>query len=297
MQHFFVMLLALLLAFQNCQAVQEGSDKFIADTYLAAGRTVQLILDRLNLVLPDYAKKLAVPKNFIVYTAPDYGAFAKYETGKVILPLGIVVETRMVLLAYQDVADDMSLQHKLTEYFAYLASRQQRMREQHTAEPLKTFAQWNGHTQKTLAAAQQSERLNQEVAVMVNALSFVVAHELAHLALQHKDASTLSASDSRAQENEADLHAMVWIRKAGFDPLPAALLLLRMGYAQVSADNQLIQYETHDHPLCRLWLRFAPEISRRSHEASINEGAIRAGFQSAKDMALRMTAFKEACIR
>ena len=264
--------------------------------YVAAERTVKLILDRLRPILPAYAKKYANFSNFSVVTAPDYGAYAQTSTGQVVIPLGVVMETRFIFWAYQDINDNLSLKQKFPQYLTYLANRQQRMRANNIEESLETFAQWNGHTQKALSSSEQSERLNKDVGHLVDALSFVVAHELAHLVLEHKDASTISGSKSRQQENDADLRAMRWIQEAGFDPIPATQVLIRMGAEQVSPSNELIHYKTHVHPLCRLWLRFAPVISKQRNDPAINEGAIKAGFQSAADMAVQMTVFKEACV-
>lgn len=296
MQKHFAVFLVIFVFFQNCQASQAESEKFVDTTYVAAERTVKLILDRLISILPSYAKKYADAGNFSVVTAPDYGAYAQISTGQVVIPLGIVMETRFVFWAYQDINDNLSLKAKFPQYLTYLANRMQHMRANNTDEPLKTFAQWNGHAQKVLSSSEQSERLNQDVGHLVDALSFVVAHELAHLVLEHKDASTISGSKSRQQENDADLRAIRWVQEAGFDPIPAAQVLIRLGAEQVSPSNQLIHYKTHDHPLCRLWLRFAPVISRRRNEPAINEGAIKAGFQSAGDMVVQMAVFKEACV-
>lgn len=273
----------------------KSDEAFIDATYDAGGRTLTLILNRLNPHLANYAKPYADRSKFAIVASTEYGAYKKTATGKVAIQLGLIMETRSIFWAYQDINDNLALKSKFPGYLKYLTERQQRISATKTDERLKSFSEWNGHAQKPLTASEQKIRLDQDVAHLVDALSFVVAHELAHLVLEHKDASTITDKQSKTQENEADLRAIRWIQEAGFDPIPATQVLIRMAAAQISPSNELIQNKTHDHPLCRVWVRFAPVISRRRNDPAINEGAIKAGYRSAGDLVAQMTVFKEAC--
>jgi hypothetical protein len=99
--------------------------------------------------------------------------------------------------------------------------------------------------------------------IMIEALAFFLAHEMAHHLLDHSEIEILTADHarrSRDQEYAADSFAISLITKAGFNPIPALPYFGFMAAYEGFATRAVLG-ASHDPSLCR-YLRFLKEGSR-----------------------------------
>jgi hypothetical protein len=198
----------------GAQSPEEISTKYEQ----ACQRTIDFTLAKLR---PHLAEHPALQsKNDLVLMVPasDYNAFADYANQRVLIPVMWCVQTYLFIDAALLAAQDVNLKPKFIDYIRYLDQRQRAAVRKGGFDtvPVVSFEAYAKFKRASQAPEQQRQEALLREDVILDAIAFVLGHEIGHLALKHKPASHVTPTASRRQENEADIFAVALTQKAGF---------------------------------------------------------------------------------
>jgi len=120
---------------------------------------------------------------------------------------------------------------------------------------------------------------NARVAMIVDSLAAVSAHELGHIVLNHKPCMSIAPSDSRRQETEADDFGFQLAKDAGFNPL-AALATTYSFFSEL--EGLKFDASTHPRASCRLTRQYERLIKGQGNEESEEKNLAKAGMSLAQ---------------
>lgn len=281
------------LAFAQSSA---EADRFTQDTINAAQKTTAIIMKKIRPNVPPSYQKLLDPSKVKVGAYGDFYAYFDPKTREIHMPFGIWHGFRLISWAYQDLYDDPSLLPTIRPYMKFVASQMREIKPKSEAVLLPDIRSWAGlPKRKPLTPVEEELRAGAEVDYLVEAMAFVLIHELAHLYHGHKVSVDISPAESKDQESLADVHAKRILVKSGFDVLPAAQAMLILGMVKLDSAGQLIQVSTHPHPFCRVYRTFLVPLNKERNSPRLIEAVRRMGMPSVDFYIGELLSMKEAC--
>lgn len=213
-----------------------------------------------NLVLKKFEPSLQVhsnlrPLNDLVAIAPaaDYNVFVNYRSRRVLIPISWCVQTFFMADAMVQYHFDPSLRPKLDRYISYLDRRQAKVAKNPIDnEGFKSFSHFGRIGAPSLTQEEAAKRHNLIEDFMVEAMAFVLGHEIGHLVLNHVNHMEVAPARSREQEDEADAFAVKLVKGADMMILPAMLSLNRFMLAEAHYSGSDPSRRTHPRAECRL---------------------------------------------
>jgi hypothetical protein len=300
--HISAVLLSLALpasaqpAFPANAQLASQSGQWTQATVDAARKTIVIILDRLKPVLPPTQKKYAEAARFQVGAYGDYYAYFDPYSGEIHMPFGIWHGFRLISWAYQDANDDPSLLPRVRDYLKFIGLRMQSIQPNTLAVLQPDFRTWAGlPLRPQLSQSEERQRSAREVDYLVQAMAFILAHELVHLKQGDKASADITPAQSREQERLADIGARLMLEKAGFDVLPAAQAMMILGLTKISPNGELIQVPSHPHPFCRVYTTFTVPINRQRDSPEFVDAIRKMGMPSVDYYIRELLSLKEAC--
>lgn len=204
---------------------------------------------------------------FSVAPLADFNAYARPETGEIIIPLGIVHEMHLQALGYIYTQRYPSSNKHYNGWLRYLAERSERVRNKPVKpgekikiddEPILNF--W---TYAKLPSPGTLDDAEADVIAkfMISALGLVLGHELGHLVFNHTYSPSLSLQEARLRERAADEFGADLVRRT----FGSAIAGLQVGYLRFVINEELFRpfkgdVDTHPQASCRLSLLLKDEL-------------------------------------
>ncbi len=200
--------LILLASYQPSTGQELDLDEYAQTLVDAGNRTIALLLDTFRPNFPADKRGLLSRDTIGVRVFADFNAFSDYQNKSIIIPAQMVAETFVEAQAHIYVKNNPGARRHLDPWMRYLTERSRQAylkfkngnaaTDDITIEPLWTFASLP--TPPNLDS--RDEQLQEQM--MIDIIGLVLAHELGHLALDHKDYSSVSPREARRQEYAAD---------------------------------------------------------------------------------------------
>ena len=210
---------------------------------------------------------MADPTKFLVGAYHEFNGKFDPVRKEIHLPLGLWLETWLIVDAIADIYEQSDLAPKFGGYLQFLRACAKRIHATSLAQPLLTFRQWAKITPRiTGTPAVETARKKIQLDMLKQATAFVIIHELAHLLMDHVASGDLTSADSYRQEFDADIRARRLMEVSGFDLIPAVSVIGRLAILQISDDNQLIRSNTHPHPVCRMYRTFTTTVYKGKND-------------------------------
>jgi hypothetical protein len=193
-------------------------------------------------------------QNDLVVLIPtaDPVAFTDFKTRKIYIPFLMCWETWLITEAISAEVQDDRLIGGADEYIKFLKVRNRlfaRTRGDINRVVMMSFYDFANLDRPDFSSNAQKRYIQVQEQMLVSSFCFLIAHELAHLVLNHKPSAAVSSSRSIAQEYEADKFAANSLRRAGIELTPAFLIIQR--YVD---DVQFFSENSSSHPSaeCRI---------------------------------------------
>ena len=180
----------------------------------------------------------------------EFNAIARFRNKQITLTTGMCGQLWLIASAFAFAHEFPSLRPKIKEYIKHLRTN---------SSPLETSSGFHEiqlltfplYAQFPLSqvTTEQYKHIDAFVAIsMTDAIAFVLAHEIAHLALNHQ--LTIPRAASRLQEYEADKFALELVEKSGFSGIGSIPSLL--AFLESEARQKRVSISSHPRPECRL---------------------------------------------
>lgn len=198
----------------------------------------------------------------------DFNAFADYSNRQIVLPAQFIVESAFYCDAFARASLDHSHMEGIKRYQDYLVRRSERARRAGGVDNmlLRNYASFIGESDEQHARVDSPELRARMGQCSYEALAFVLAHEIGHMALGHRSDNTITPKQSRAQERAADEFAISLTQKAGMETLVGGGAILSR-FASSEAVFGAADEASRTHPLteCRVYRFINPQVVRNGH--------------------------------
>ncbi len=241
------------------QPSEVQQQQIAAQVEAACKNAIAAVLADFRPHLGDYPE-LRDKGNLVLY-APhlEFNALAFYNDRQIMITKGLCDNIWLLNVAAAFSYMFSDLQSRYVDYIKYLNSVDAKVARQgagfHQTEIL-TFPLYVGFDVASLSDSQRSHIDGYVANAMREAIGFVVAHEIGHLALGHNPAEGAAA---REQEFAADAFAIALTEKAGLSAVASVQSMLI--FATREAGMKRVPQNTHPIPLCRLQRIFAASAS------------------------------------
>lgn len=295
--HLFTLLVGVHTAYAE---VAFDAKEAAQQTINSGNKTIAVILERFTPLLPEEKRYLANPQRVRVVVAANFGAFANYKDGRILIPAQFVGETLLQVQAILAVRKNPSLAEKYQRWVRYLSRRSQAALLKHrttgasrddtqvdsffTAENIPMPASWN------------VEELSLQAAMMTDFLAFVVGHELGHLVLNHKGYTDVSPETSRQQETAADEFAATLLNKSGYSALPGlGTFFMRFAENEILEKSAITPEQTHPLAACRVYRLYKRELPQLTNSSGGQAELKRMTGMSKENFEAKIEVLRSAC--
>ena len=193
-------------------------------------------------------------KNLVLLVhAAEFNAFADYQKKQILLPLMWCIQTTYAIEAAMQMHLQPALRDQVKAYLEYLNERQREAAKDGFEDliPLRSFNDFAQVPSPNIKPEEERSLLRAKEDMLIDAIAFVLGHEIGHLALKHSASSALPPEQSRDQENSADLYGATLLKKAGFSILPGAVMLQRFLQNEAILKGISPSLRTHPRAECR----------------------------------------------
>lgn len=206
------------------QAQDAYAEKLIEQYTSACKSTISAALGKLNVQISLNPKLANINDLVIFIPSADYIAITDLAAKRVMIPLHWCVETWLTTEALTEITKRPAMTEALHEYSRYLSTRQRIFRM--TGNPfnqslLLTFHDFTGLPRSSLTTPEAEKYIAAQEMVLIDALAFILAHEMGHIALDHQTYQLVTPQASRLQEYAADEFAISMLRESGISLLGA----------------------------------------------------------------------------
>lgn len=245
-----------LLTFTASSSFSQVSiDDFRKQSQTACDNTIRLSLEKLRPHLGKYPE-FRDSKNLVLQIpASDFNAFVNYREQNILIPTMWCVQTWMLIDAYVQLQGNPSLKEPTIRYLAYLNQRQRKAQQENAFFdhiPIQSFNEFANVAPKKMTKGEQNKQMQVQETMMIDALAFVIGHEIGHLALRHKPSKHISARASRKQEHDADRFSAKLLKKAGASIIPSIFTLQRFFQNEAELKGLSSSSQSHPRAECRL---------------------------------------------
>lgn len=272
------------------------SSTWTQETVNASRRAVVIILKKIRPNLPPDKQHLADPDRVRVAAYGNFYAYYDADSGQINVPFGIWHGFRLLAWAALDAYDEPALTPFVKQYTQLVALNVGKFKADSPSILLPDFRTWAKLPQRQRGSETEERiRTGKEISFMVEAMAFVISHELVHLIEKHPPSGDVSSERSKWHETLADQKGFQIFKASGFDMLAAANALVFLGMTKLNVQGELIQVSTHPHPFCRTYKTFTVPIHERRKDPAFIDGAKRAGYDSVESLIRDLLVMKEAC--
>lgn len=249
------LLATLLTTLASSSFSQISIDESTKQAQTACDNTIRISLDKLRQHLGPYPQLRDKRDLVLQIPAADFNAFANYQEQNILIPTMWCVQTWLFIDAFIQVQGNPSLKDPFIRYLEYLNQRQRKAQRENAffdRIPIQPFNDFAKVARKDVSRGEQNKLMQVQESMMVAALSFVIAHEIGHLALLHKPAKQISARVSRQQEKDADGFAARLLKRSGISIIPAIFTLQRFFQSEAELKGFSSGSRSHPRAECRL---------------------------------------------
>ncbi|MBB5206861.1 hypothetical protein [Chiayiivirga flava] len=254
-RHLGQLVLAMSLVALDVASVRaDNSGQDIID---AGNRTIDLIgREIFHPHLSENERRLFSEQRISVRPAADFNAYVDYQNERILIPGQMLAEVQLQIHGQIMVFENPSLAGKYADWLYALAERTaraaRRIRDKQAVVddiPIESFWHFAGVPQPRGLTPRQAVYQSE---VFIDLLSFIVGHELGHLALGH--GATASAGNRAAQEYAADAYALNLMQRSGRSVLPVISHLYMRFIAMEAVTGEAGHSSSRSHPpsQCRI---------------------------------------------
>lgn len=236
---------------------EEERDAWVQQTMDAGNRTIRFLLDKFRPHVTEENRDLLTQERIKVVYAADFNAYTDYQKRRILIPIQFTIECMIQIEGFMMMNARPALRPKYLKWLQHLsertyAARLEALRGAVVDEiPITPF--WE-YAKQPMPGPYTGRDLALRDGLMDDALGLVLAHELGHLILKHKQANLITAEQSQRQEYAADKFGANLMKKADISVIPGlATFFLR--FAQLEALEKGIDPDKRTHPpsMCRFY--------------------------------------------